>query len=63
MLPGVGAEGAVDVFLHEMELKSTVHRDHGDRMKRNRAEFGQKVRVFRKNKWSTASVLLANKKL
>ncbi|KAF3827187.1 hypothetical protein GH733_002673 [Mirounga leonina] len=25
-----------------MALKSTVHCDHGDRMKRNRAEFGQK---------------------
>lgn len=32
----MGAEGAADVLLHEMELKSTGHGDRGDRMERNR---------------------------
>lgn len=46
MLPLVAAEGAVNVFLHEMELKSTVLCDCCDRMKK----LGVTVRLFEKRK-------------
>lgn len=42
----VGAEGAVDVFLHEMELKSTVHCDCCDRMKRNKGVWAEGAWFF-----------------
>lgn len=58
----MGAEGAADVLLHEVELKSTGHGDRGDRMERNRGVRAE-GRFLRKNEWSTAPILLANKKL
>lgn len=46
MVSLVAAEGAVNVFLREMELKSTVLCDCCDRMKK----LGVKVRLFEKKK-------------